>query len=171
MKTFIYLVTNCYGNLNKVYIGKTKNNRIYGHQHKFGKQIKYTVIDGVNSLYYNDWEPLETYWIEQFRAWGFNVVNKRKKGGSGPIFHTNNTKQIISKRKIGHKCYLDSKRNNKISQSLQNHSKHYTKDIIQKMSKPKPEGFGELLSKIKKGKPNPKLKGRVSPNKGKLKYV
>ena len=40
------------------------------------------------------------------------------------------------------------------------------------MKKPKPQGFGEKISKAKKGKPHimlgktQKFKGRVSPNKG-----
>jgi hypothetical protein len=167
--TKIYLVENIKPGTNKVYIGKTKNDdRFYGHQTKYGLQIQYSIIDEINSLNHNDWEPLETYWIEQFRQWGFEVVNKRKKGGSGPISHTEETKQKIRKGKIGHECYNNIERNNKISKALQNHSKHYTEDIIQKMKKPKPEGFGELLSQIKKGKPRPDLKGRVSPNKGKV---
>jgi group I intron endonuclease len=61
---------------------------------------------------------------------------------------------------------------NKISLALQNHTQHYTKEIIQKMKKPKPKDFGEKISKARKGKPNhmlgktQKFKGRVSPNKG-----
>lgn len=60
----------------------------------------------------------------------------------------------------------------KISQSLQNHHLNYTEEVIQKMKKPKPEGFGEIISKKLKGKSSPmkgktqKFKGRVSPNKG-----
>jgi group I intron endonuclease len=59
----------------------------------------------------------------------------------------------------------------KISLALQNHHLHYTEDIIQKMKKPKPKGFGEKISKALTGKPNQmkgktqKFKGRVSPNK------
>ena len=59
----------------------------------------------------------------------------------------------------------------KISLALQNHHLHYTEDIIQKMKKPKPEGFGEKISKALTGKLNKmkgktqKFKGRVSPNK------
>ena len=168
--TKIYLVENIEPGSNKVYIGKTKNNdRYYGHQSKYGLQIQYTIIDEINSLRHSDWEPLETYWIEQFKQWGFNVINKRKKGGSGPITHTYETKQKISKGKKGHKCYSDIERNNKISKALQNHAQYYTEDVIQKMKKPKPEGFGELISNLKKGKPRPDIKGRVSPNKGKIK--
>ena len=170
MSTKIYLVENIEPGTNKVYIGKTKNNdRYYGHQSKYGLQIQYTIIDEINSLNHGDWEPLETYWIEQFRQWGFEVINKRKKGGSGPISRTTETKQKIRKGKIGHECYSNVERGNKISKALQNHSKHYTEEIIQKMKKPKPKDFGERISKALKGRSRPDIKGRVSPNKGKTK--
>jgi hypothetical protein len=94
--TKIYLVTNCYNNPNWVYIGKTKTSREKPHKNRFGNQIEYTYIDEINSLEHKDWEPLETYWIEQFNAWGFEVMNKRKKGGSGPITHSEETKLKLS---------------------------------------------------------------------------
>jgi hypothetical protein len=165
--TKIYLVENIEPNTNKVYIGKTKNDRSSGHKSTYGLQIKYTIIDEIYSLNHDDWEPLETYWIEQFKQWGFDVVNKRNKGGSGPINHTEETKQKISIGKKG-QCYGEE-RNKKISMALHNHSQHYTEDVIQKMKKSKPEGFGKIISDIKTGKPNIKLKGRISPNKGKIK--
>lgn len=122
--TYIYLVENCFEDPNKIYIGKTKNSRKSTHKKKFGQQIKYTVIDKVNSLKYEDWEPLETFWIEQFRQWGFEVMNKRKKGGSGPEFQT---KEIC----------------NKISKSLT--GRHYKEEWKRAASKPKPNGFGDKL--------------------------
>ena len=71
--TYIYLVENCYGDPNKVYIGKTisPKHRYNGHKRKFGKKIIYTIIDQIYSLDRKDWKPLETYWIQQFKAWGF----------------------------------------------------------------------------------------------------
>ena len=164
--TKIYLIENIDNNFNKVYIGKTKNNRELGHKNTYGHQIIYTYIDEIDSLNHKDWEPLETYWIEQFRQWGFDVVNKRKKGGSGPISHAEETRQKISLNKTGHECYFNQERNNKISMALQNHSKHYTEEIINKMKKPKPLGFGDKISKATKGVSKPFLKGRISPNKG-----
>jgi hypothetical protein len=84
--TKIYLVTNCYNIPNKVYIGKTKNNRKNDHKQTYGKDIVYTEIDQIFSFKRTDWEPLETYWIQQFKAWGFEVLNKKIKGGSGVEF-------------------------------------------------------------------------------------
>jgi hypothetical protein len=99
--TYIYLVENCYGDSNKVYIGKTKNpkTREMNHKIKYGITTFYTIIDKINSLDRKEWEPLESYWIEQFRQWGFEIVNKRKKGGSGVEFHTYETKQKLKKPK------------------------------------------------------------------------
>ena len=95
--TKIYLVTNCYEDPNKVYIGKTKNSRENNHKKTYGKNITYTYIDEVNSLERKHWGPIESYWIEQFRQWGFEVVNPRKKGGGGPEFQTEGAKKKIQK--------------------------------------------------------------------------
>lgn len=92
--TKIYLVTNIDNNPNKVYIGKTKNSRKNKHKKTFGSQITYTYIDEVDSLNKEDWEPLESYWIEQFKVWGFIVINKNK-GGGGPINHSDLSKQKL----------------------------------------------------------------------------
>jgi len=60
----------------------------------------------------------------------------------------------------------------RISEALVDHHLCYTKEIILKMKKPKPLGFGKNISKKLKGRPNSmkgktqKFKGRVSPNKG-----
>jgi hypothetical protein len=112
--TKIYLVTNCYDDPNKVYIGKTKNNRKSSHKKTFGKNIIYNEIDKINSLNKQDWEPLETYWIEQFKVWGFEVLNENK-GGGGPITHSIESRQKISKHKKGKK--LPKEHCTKISES------------------------------------------------------
>lgn len=93
--TQIYLVENCYGDPNKVYIGKTinKTQRKNAHKKTFGKQIEYTIIDHINSVSRKDWKPLETYWIQQFKVWGFKVMNIRMGGGSGPEFWTEDWKK------------------------------------------------------------------------------
>jgi hypothetical protein len=95
----IYLVENCYNNSNKVYIGKTINSRKYDHKKTYGDGIKYTIIDETDGIEYEKWEPLESYWIEQFKQWGFEIMNIRMKGGSGPLFHTLETKTKMSKPK------------------------------------------------------------------------
>lgn len=88
---FIYLVTNISNNPNKVYIGKSINKswRKYSHNKKWGNNIIYSIIDEVNDYI---WKDMETYWIEQFRCWGFEIINKNT-GGGGPKYHTEETKQ------------------------------------------------------------------------------
>lgn len=98
--TKIYLVTNCYNNPFKVYIGKTKNNREWDHKLKFGKDIIYSYIDEVNSLNHEDWKPLESFWINYFKMLGFDVQN-RNDGGGGPDMHSNITKEVMSKARKG----------------------------------------------------------------------
>ena len=97
MVTYIYLVENCYGDPNKVYIGKTITSRKSAHKIKFGDKITYTVIDQVQSL---DWKPIETMWIQSFICWGFDVQNINN-GGGGPITHTEEISNIIRNKKIG----------------------------------------------------------------------
>lgn len=91
----IYLVENCYRCSNKVYIGKATNTLKHGinrkscHRKKFGKQISFTFIDETQGT--ECWKKLECYWIEQFRQWGFEIMNENK-GGGGPEFHSEETK-------------------------------------------------------------------------------
>jgi len=81
--TKIYLIENCYNDPNKVYIGKTINSRKHNHEKTYGKEIIYTIIDEINSIDYRDYKIIENYWIEQFKQWGFEIMNKNK-GGGGP---------------------------------------------------------------------------------------
>ena len=100
--TIIYLITNIDNNQHKAYIGKSVNfkNRESVHRSRFGREIIISVIDEVNSIERRDWKPLECYWIEQFRQWGYQLVNKNK-GGGGCEYHSNATKQKMSKAKKG----------------------------------------------------------------------
>ena len=185
--TKIYLVTNCFGDPSKIYIGKTKNSRENAHKRTYGQNIEYSIIDEVNSLNRKNWEPLETFWIEYYKFLGFTLMNVRKKGGSGSEFCTEETKQKISKGNFGkirseeqklnlrkpkpegtgNKISASSKgisRNKGISRSKEfvefitkfNTNSKRSEETKQKMRKPKPEGFGKLISKAQKGIPKPK---------------
>jgi hypothetical protein len=57
----------------------------------------FTYIDEIDSLDKKDWIPLESYWIEQFRQWGFNVQNKNK-GGGGASYHSVKTRYSMLKK-------------------------------------------------------------------------
>jgi hypothetical protein len=186
--TKIYLIENIEPGTNKVYIGKTINSRKGSHKITYGSQITYSYIDEINSLSHKDWEPLESYWIQQFTAWGFDVVNKRKVGGSGPEFHKEETK--INMRKP--KSTTEKMRKPKSEEHKANMRKPKSEEHIaamiagrtgvkHKSHKPMPEWYGKFISNINKGRVSPnkgktkseeakraiseKLKGRVSPNK------
>lgn len=137
--TKIYLVTNCYGNPYNVYIGKTKNSRKTDHKYRFGSEIEYAEIDEIKSLDKKDWKGLETYWIDQFKAWGFNLLNKNK-GGGGPLFHKENSKKIIGQ---------------KVSKKLKN-----------RVSPMKNRSHSTITKQLQSERNKGKLKGRISPRKG-----
>jgi hypothetical protein len=92
----IYIVTNIDDNPFTIYIGKTSiKTRKSGHKLKFGAQIDFDYIDEIDSEDKNDWKPLESYWIEQFKNWGYNVLNKNE-GGGGLKNHTDEVKEKLS---------------------------------------------------------------------------
>ena len=156
-KTKIYLVENCYEDPNKVYIGKTLNSRKNPHKKTFGENIKYTIIDEIESISHKDWKSLECFWIEQFRQWGYDTQNKNK-GGGGPNFRTEESKKKISKTNTGKPKptnWMNFKLKQKISNSKKGKKyppwKWNTPSSIKRnkkisranKGKPKPEGFGE----------------------------
>lgn len=145
--TKIYLVENCYGDSNKVYIGKTKNNRTYDHRYKFGTNIKYNYIDLVLSLNRKEWGPVESYWIEQFRQWGFEIMNKNK-GGGGLESHSDFTKLLISKKIKGRIESLETK----LKKRKQHSPESGGRIRASKIGKPLPEGTGGKIS-LKVSKP------------------
>jgi hypothetical protein len=106
------------------YIGKTRHliRRKHSHYQTYGTDITLMVIDVVE-----DWKYWEEYWIEQFKAWGFNLLNQNK-GGGGPERYTEEQKQKMRKPHPGSGI--------KISKTLKqrNHSKYYTEEVRQRIS-------------------------------------
>jgi hypothetical protein len=107
------------------YIGKAKNvvRRKHAHHSKFGSNIELIVIDEVE-----DWKYWETFYIWLFRSWGFVLLNKNN-GGGGPSTYSEEQKNKMRKPRPGSGA--------KISKTLKenNHSKYYTKEIRDKISK------------------------------------
>ncbi|MBC8303786.1 MAG: hypothetical protein H8E55_49505 [Pelagibacterales bacterium] len=95
--TKIYLVKGCYGDWNKVYIGKTINkSRKNDHKRKYGYGIEYEILEEIKGTCRQLWQPREAYWINYYINLDFEVLNKQLKGGSGVEFHNQETKQKIS---------------------------------------------------------------------------
>jgi hypothetical protein len=77
------------------YIGKTSNDpqkRERDHRYKYGNDIVLEVLDKVKI---DEWKFWESYWIEQFKVWGFNLLNQNE-GGGGPQNHNINVRNKIS---------------------------------------------------------------------------
>jgi hypothetical protein len=79
MKVYIYCLFD--ENDIPLYVGKTKNSltlREYQHQKRLNRLVKIFELDYVES---NNWKYWEEYWIEQFKVWGFDLLNQNKGGG------------------------------------------------------------------------------------------
>jgi hypothetical protein len=116
-KIYIYTLSD---NLGVRYIGKTKDikTRLYRHVYeanKKGKKNKRSswiksllnkgekpIIQIVDEVEGYEWEFWEKYWINQFRSWGFNLVNDSD-GGEGAYGRlvTDETKLKMSLAKKG----------------------------------------------------------------------
>jgi len=136
------------------YIGKAKNaiRRYHSHKRTYGLDIELNIIDEVE-----DWRYWESYWIEQFKQWGFVLENKNK-GGGGPSHYTEEQK---TKMRKPHKKFTGKK----ISKTLldRNHSQYYTEEVRQKMSILQ-KGISKPFTKEHKkniSKSNLKSKGKI----------
>jgi hypothetical protein len=111
MKTYIYCVFD--ENDIPIYIGKTTDaslsTRLSSHKKRLNKNITIADIDCVDST---EWKECEKFWIEQFRQWGFYLLNKNK-GGGGPMILSEEHKRKIglaNKGKIGKPLSEEHKR-------------------------------------------------------------
>jgi hypothetical protein len=99
------------------YVGKTlqkTKDRFYTHgERKINSEI--IEIDIVEN---NEWRFWESWYIELFKSWGFELENKNNGGGGrGPGWISS------------------PERNAKIKSSMKNHSQYYTNEIKEKISK------------------------------------
>lgn len=142
--TYIYLIENCFGDPNAVYVGKTKieNSRKNKHIKTFGKNITCTTIDYINSDEKEIWGAIESYWISQFKTWGFKVQNKNL-GGGGCVVASDDMREKISKGNKG---------------------KKRTQEHIEKYKGSKSQKHRENLSIAKKGKPSNKKGKKYGSN-------
>jgi len=175
-KIKIYLVENCFGDKNKIYIGKTFSSRKKIHKKIFGNQISYTYIDESNSNKLKDWVRLEKYWIEQFSTWGFDIQNINK--GEGEMeFVTKKIKNKINKSTLGNtnkKGYITPPEvKEKISNSLKGRTLNEQQRKKLRVPKKNKENFGKhrigievsLETREKRSKSNPNKKPVIQYNK------
>jgi len=100
MKTYIYCLFDINDNL--IYVGKTKQllkTRLKQHIRRLQETVYILELDCVEN---NQWRFWEEYWIQQFKVWGFDLLNKNK-GGGGPEKHSDETKLKISIANKGRK--------------------------------------------------------------------
>lgn len=120
------------------YLGKTNNvkDRFYKHRKNFGLLTQLEILDIVNVA---EWKFWERYWVSQFLAWGFNLLNKNF-GGNGPTHLSPTQIQKIknSRPKTNPKLSIQRKgyqypesRNLKTSQALQGHLPFHKKAVVQ----------------------------------------
>jgi len=142
--TYFYLIENCLGDINKVYIGKTKieGSRKNKHKTSFGKDIICTTIDFISSNDKKDWKPLESFYINYFKFLGFDVQNKNE-GGGGCVKASLSMRMKISEKNKG---------------------KVRTEEHKQNYRGPKSEEHKKNMSLCRLGKPSPKKGKKSGPN-------
>lgn len=97
-KIKIYLITDKFEN--PIYIGKTINSlnkRKIDHRKKYGKNILIFLLDEVDNER-KIWKFWESYWISQFKQWGFKLENNNE-GGGGPENHSEESRLKMSLKK------------------------------------------------------------------------
>lgn len=103
MKTYIYTLSDPETNTIR-YVGKTVNIKgrlkqhiresVIGKNHKaywiksLTRNNITPILEIIDETDDTEWEWLEIYWIAQFKAWGFNLVNSTS-GGGKTIFNEN----------------------------------------------------------------------------------
>jgi hypothetical protein len=93
-------------------------------------------------------KQLETFYIDLFKSWGFNLINKNK-GGGGPKNHTQESINKIKNNRPKPKPRI---------MSWSEESRKRQSEALK--GKPKPEGFGDMMRKVRIGKPKPEEMGK-----------
>lgn len=190
MKTIIYTLSD---GLSIRYIGKTINpklrykshisesKKLRTHKEKWitnvltnGGKIIMEVLDICDE---EDSNQMETYWISQFKSWGFNLVNLTSGGdGGSPMlgkFHSHETKSKMSKiaktqkRNIGgwnKGMNMSTELKEKLSKVCV--GRRLSSETKQKISENTKGKKKKPMSQETKLKISEKKKGLMSPNKG-----
>lgn len=148
MKFFIYTISDNNGNVR--YIGKTLNFKRRQREHikcysksntyknnwikSLIKNGDYPVISILDEAEYEDSAFFETYWISQFKSWGFNLTNLTD-GGDGTFGYkmTENQKQKMRKPKSEE--HKENLRNTLIGRKLSEEWKDNIRNACKKSKK------------------------------------
>jgi group I intron endonuclease len=101
-KTYIYTLSDHNGNVR--YVGKSDNpkKRLWTHiseskkgfdnyKHRWMRGLlkneNFPILDIIDEVFVDDWRFWESYWIEQFKAWGFKLTNSTKGGDGGDTYN------------------------------------------------------------------------------------
>ena len=144
--TKIYLVSNCYNDPKKVYIGKTINNSRKGdHKRKYGEEIGFTILEEIEGTDKNLWKPRETYWIKKYIDLGYNLQNKQKLGGSGVEFHSPKTIQKLKDWRKDNRFRLRQDIEDKKHQIIEEYNKGIGPHNLSKKYKCHPDVIKRIL--------------------------
>ena len=178
---FIYYLEE---NNKPLYVGKCKNLNKRLNHHKWRLNNNNLIIKELDVVFEDEWKFWECYWIEQFKQWGFELLNKNQ-GGGGLNTHSQKSIELSREKRTGQKRPSTSKKLKGIP--ISDERKKKIGDANR--GKPKPQGFGSMVSERMKNKkqspesnqkrrikhlgvPKPGVskshKGRISPNKGHL---
>lgn len=130
-----------------IYESKHKKNHKCNWINKLNKNGNNPIIRLIDIVSDDDWEFWEIYWIEQFKAWGFDLVNNTP-GGEG-YSHSEKTKEKIRQANSGKNHYFYGK----------NHSKESKKKISKSL---------EGNQHAKGFKHSEETRGKVSENNAKF---
>ncbi len=137
------------GNNIPFYVGetsKTLKKRLNDHKRKYGSNIKIELLEEVV-----DWRFWESYWIYQFKAWGYKLTNKNNGGGGcekGTPKHTLESRKKIGEPRKGKSLSIETRLKQSISNTgiSRNKGNSYAKgykrtlesikNIIEKRKKP-----------------------------------
>jgi group I intron endonuclease len=164
-----------------IYESRKKNNHKCNWINSLSKKGEFPTIKLIDIVPEEEWEFWESYWIEQLKMWGFNLVNGTP-GGEG-YKHTDETKEKIKKATSGKNHYLYGKKrtdewNKKLSESLKgnqfakgfkhsNETKKKVGDGVKKYYKKNPrtkEHNEKIAEKNKQTKYNPVYQFDINNN-------
>lgn len=74
---------------------KRRNNKLYSWFKKLTKQQLTPIIEELDNCDQSNWQIIEQYWIAQFKAWQFNLLNSTE-GGTGNVNPSPETRKKIS---------------------------------------------------------------------------